>query len=136
MKLDHEQCAKILCELIEEQGEVVFSNVHEVGGVDHARAWKFRDLYWLDETGIDAEWSGPFETLLEILEISKQEQAGLIAVGGGVEVRIDSTELTSDQIIEFLWLPEPDPEVPITINGEPWVCDESGRFQRVPRVGS
>ena len=121
-ELNVDECIEILTEIIQEKGEVVYSQYWDSGGpgagADVDLIYKYRGHFWRhDEDGL----SGPFYDFEESL------WDDYIAITSATE-SINCSEWSTEQLIQKAKPIELESNTNITINGERWQLDPEGNF--------
>jgi hypothetical protein len=109
-ELDQDACMEIITDLVREEGDAVYVQTWDSGGLGAGSdfVYAFRGWYWWDD---DFGLAGPFESLIEAFP----EQG--IAVTQ-TTVRIRSVEWDTDTIIENIRPQDLEGKQTININGE------------------
>ena len=109
-ELDREACIEILTDLIREEGDAVYIQGWDSGGLGAGAdfVYKFRGWYWWDD---EFCMSGPFESLVEAFPESS-------IVISDATIRIRSSEWDTEAIVENLKPHGLTAELVININGE------------------
>lgn len=109
-ELDHEACMEILTDLIREEGDAVYIQGWDSGGLGAGAdfIYKYREWYWWDD---EFGMAGPFESLIEAFP-----EKGISI--SDATIRIRSSEWDTEAIIENLKPQGLTTERVININGE------------------
>ena len=122
-----ECCLALLIELIQEQGEIVYSHFWESGapgaGADCETVYRFYGCYFARDS--NAGFSGPFATLDEALQ-----EGGLVQVTSAT-VSIACDELSTTALIARLTILDAEVGQMVTINGNRRRVTRNGRLGKI-----